>query len=55
MNKKGRRLKRYFGLRREAVIAWSGGIEHLLPGMISGWVVAKDVPLQDVRLLVGPT
>jgi len=54
MNKKGRRLKRYFGLRREAVIAWSGGIEHLLPGMISGWVVAKDVPLQDVRLLVGP-
>ena len=54
MNKKGRRLKRFLGLRREAVIAWSGGIEHLLPGMISGWVVAKDVPLQDVRLLVGP-
>jgi hypothetical protein len=54
MNKKGRRLKRFMGLRREAVIAWSGGIEHLLPGMISGWVVAKDVPLQDVRLLVGP-
>lgn len=54
MNKKGRRLKRFLGLRREAVIAWSGGIEHLLPGMISGWVVAKDVPLKDVRLLVGP-
>jgi hypothetical protein len=54
MNKKGRRLKRFLGLRREAVIAWSGGIEHLLPGMISGWVVAKDVPLHDVRLLVGP-
>jgi len=54
MNKKGRRLKRYLGLRREAGIAWSGGIEHLLPGLISGWVVAKDVPLQDVRLLVGP-
>jgi len=42
------------GLRREAGIAWSGGIEHLLPGQISGWVVAKDMPLQEVRLLVGP-
>lgn len=54
MNKKGRRLMHYLGLRREAGLAWSGGIEHLLPGLISGWVVAKDVPLQDVRLLVGP-
>ena len=54
MKEKGRRLKRYLGLRREAGIAWSGGIEHLLPGVISGWVVAKNVPLQDVRLLVGP-
>jgi len=53
MKKKGQRLKRYFGLRREAGMAWSGGIEHLLPGQISGWVVAKDVPLQEVRLLVG--
>jgi len=42
------------GLRREAGIAWSGGIEHLLPGQISGWAVAKGVPLQEVRLLVGP-
>ena len=54
MKKKGRRLKRYLGLRREVGFAWSGGVEHLLPGLISGWVVAKDVPLQDVRLLVGP-
>jgi len=54
MKRKGRRLKRYLGLRREAGIAWSGGVEHLLPGLISGWVVAKDVTLQDVRLLVGP-
>jgi hypothetical protein len=54
MKKKGRRLKRYLGLRREAGIAWSGGIEHLLPGQISGWVVAKGGPLQEVRLLVGP-
>jgi len=54
MKKKGRRLKRYLGLRREAGIAWSGGIEHLLPGQISGWVVAKGAPLHEVRLLVGP-
>jgi len=54
MRKKGRRLKRYLGLRREPGISWSGGIEHLLPGLISGWVVSKDGPLQDVRLLVGP-
>jgi hypothetical protein len=54
MKKNGRRLKRYLGLRREPGMAWSGGIEHLLPGQISGWVVAKGVPLQEVRLLVGP-
>jgi len=54
MKKKGRRLKRYLGLRREAGMAWSGGIEHLVPGQISGWVVAQGVPLQEVRLLVGP-
>jgi hypothetical protein len=54
MKKEGRRLKRFLGLRREAGMAWSGGIEHLLPGQISGWVVAKGVSLQEVRLLVGP-
>jgi len=54
MKKKGRRLKRFLGLRREAGIAYRGGIEHLVPGQISGWVVAKGVPLQEVRLLVGP-
>lgn len=54
MNKNIRRLKRYLGLLPETGIAWSGGIEHLLPGLISGWVVAKEVTLQDVRLLVGP-
>ena len=54
MKKKGRRLKRYLGLRRVAGLTWSGGVEHLLPGLISGWVVARGVPLQEVRLLVGP-
>jgi hypothetical protein len=54
MNKNVRRLKRYLGLRPETGLAWSGGIEHLLPGLISGWVVARGVQLQEVHLLVGP-
>lgn len=55
MRKKGRRLKRYFGLRREKLTLHRGGIEHLMPGRISGWVVASGgVALQEVRLLVGP-
>jgi hypothetical protein len=54
MNKKGRSLMHFLGLRREVGHAWSGGVEHLLPGLISGWVVAQDVTLHEVRLLVGP-
>jgi hypothetical protein len=54
MKKRGRHLKRYLGLRSDRSISISGGIEHLLPGLISGWVVARDIPLQDVRLLIGP-
>jgi hypothetical protein len=54
LKKKGRRLKRYLGLRREKVSVHRGGIEHLMPGRLSGWVVAAGgVALQDVRLLVG--
>ena len=49
----GRRLKRFLGLRRDGGSAWRGGIEHLLPGRISGWVVAS-VQLYEVRLMVGP-
>jgi hypothetical protein len=54
MRKEVRRLKRYLGFRREAGLSGIGGIEHLLPGLISGWVVTKDWPLHEVRLLVGP-
>lgn len=54
MAQKGRRMKRFLGLRREAGSGHSGGIEHLMPGRISGWVVAKRGALQEVRLLVGP-
>ena len=53
MSKKGRRLKRFLGLRRDGGSALSGGIEHLMPGRITGWVVAP-APLHEVRLLVGP-
>lgn len=31
----------------------SGGIEHLLPGRISGWVVGRGLPMHNVRLLMG--
>ena len=31
-----------------------GGIEHLLPGRISGWAMATGADFREVRLLVGP-
>lgn len=56
MQKKGRPLKRFLGLRRQKVsdIPCKGGIDTLQPGRFSGWVVAPDVPLHELRLLVGP-
>ena len=55
-NKKGRRLKRYLGLRREHSTAFHGGIDRLLPARIVGWVIAADpnTSFYEVRLLVGP-
>ena len=54
MARKGRRLKRFLGLRREAGSAHQGGIEHLLPGRILGWTTGSTFDFQEVRLLVGP-
>lgn len=53
---KGRRLKRYLGLRRSQGTAFQGGIDRLLPGRLMGWVMATDpqVSFYEVRLLVGP-
>ena len=53
---KGRRLKRYLGLRRARGVSFYGGIDRLLPGRLIGWVMATDpnVPFYEVRLLVGP-
>ncbi len=54
--KKGRRLKRYLGLRREQGSAFHGGIDRLMPSRIMGWVMAADpnIFFYEVRLLVGP-
>ncbi|MFM7640105.1 MAG: hypothetical protein ACKO45_00885 [Cyanobium sp.] len=56
MQEKGRRLKRFLGLRRQKSrsIPHQGGIDTLQPGKLSGWVVAPGVPLHELRLLVGP-
>ena len=53
---KGRRLKRYLGLRRSQGIVFQGGIDRLLPGKLMGWVMAADpqASFYEVRLLVGP-
>jgi hypothetical protein len=49
-------LKRFLGLLRQKdrKISYQGGVDTLQPGQLSGWVVAPDVPLHEVRLLVGP-
>ena len=53
--KKGRRLKRYLGLRRDTGANFQGGIDRLLPGRLMGWVMADDPhsPFYEARLLVG--
>ena len=53
MGSKGRRLKRYLGLKRDRDSGHQGGIEHLLPGRLSGWVFGASEPFHEVRLLVG--
>ena len=54
MTSKGRRLKRYLGLKRQKGLKPLGGIESITPGGLSGWVALPDYPLCEVRLLVGP-
>jgi hypothetical protein len=33
---------------------YHGGIEHLMPGKITGWAISKMEPFHEVRLLAGP-
>ena len=54
MTNKGRRLKRYLGLKRQKGVKFLGGVESITPGSVSGWVVLSDQPMCEVRLLVGP-
>ncbi len=51
MNHKGRRLKRYLGLRREKI--HRAVIEKILPSRIIGWAVNQDCNLVEVRLIIG--
>ena len=48
-------MKRYLGLKRSKGNHYFGGIEHLLPGQISGWVFGQQGEFHEVRLLVGAT
>ena len=54
MGKKGKRLQRLLPWRRQSRVSHHGGIEHLLPGRILGWALAKKNTFHEVRLLVGP-
>jgi len=54
MSSKGRRLKRYLGLKRQKGLKPLGGVESITPGRLTGWVALPDQPLCEVRLLVGP-
>ena len=54
MSSKGRRLKRYLGLKRQKSLKVLGGVESITPGRLTGWVALPDQPLSEVRLLVGP-
>ena len=54
MTSKGRRLKRYLGLKRQKGLQPLGGLETITPGRLTGWVALPDQPLCEVRLLVGP-
>jgi hypothetical protein len=53
VNVPSRRLQRFLGSRRKNPSRCKGGIETVQPGQISGWVIAADVSIHEVRLLVG--
>ena len=48
----GRRLKRYLLLKRKS-LNLIGGIELVTPDSITGWAVAKDFKLDEIRLYIG--
>lgn len=54
MSKQSRAIKRVLGLGRRSEPRHHGGIEHLTPSKITGWVISNSEPFHEVRLLVGP-
>ena len=48
---KGRRLKRYLGLKRESLSP--GYIEVISPSKVLGWIAGKNTNFVEVRLVVG--
>lgn len=52
MRNYGRRLKRYFFLKREKLNLF-GGVENILPNKIIGWIYAKQFTIDEIRLYVG--
>ena len=46
---RGRRLKRYFGLRRKRSNSF-GGVDVLKPSFLSGWIISKDYEFKEIRL-----
>lgn len=50
MNIKGRRLKRYLGLKRKK-IPFIGGVELINTGFIEGWLISENNELSEVRLI----
>ena len=52
MRNYGRRLKRYFFLKREKLNLY-GGVEEIQPNKIIGWIHAKDFTIDEIRLYAG--
>ena len=52
MSFSGRSLKRYLLLKRKSLDI-IGGVELVLPDRITGWVVAKELILDEVRFFLG--
>jgi hypothetical protein len=53
MSKKSRAIKRVLGLNRKSEQRNHGGIEHLTPSKITGWIISCSEPFHEVRLLAG--
>lgn len=53
MEYKGRRLKRFFGLKRKKGYIYHYSIDQILPNKIIGWAASKDLKLDEIKLFVG--